>query len=94
VPYHLSILLFLRREVFNITEAAVDSSGFFAVYKYLFMIALLLIGGISVFVVLGIKKAQEENKEIARIQQATLEAVKECVSVMKEVRDKLDSLKK
>ncbi|MCE1245203.1 MAG: hypothetical protein LWY06_01020 [Firmicutes bacterium] len=58
------------------------------------MIALLLIGGISVFVVLGIKKAQDENKEIARIQQATLDAIKECVTVMKEVRDKIDALKK
>jgi large-conductance mechanosensitive channel len=55
------------------------------------MVALLLIGGISVFVVIGIKKAQEENREIAQIQKATLEAVKECVSVMKEVRDKLQS---
>lgn len=85
---------FSRREVFNITESGIDSSGLFTVYKYLFMIALLLIGGISVFVVLGIKKAQDENKEIARIQQATLDAIKECVTVMKEVRDKIDALKK
>jgi hypothetical protein len=69
----------------------VQDTGFFAIYKYLFMVALLLIGGISVFVVIGIKKAQEENREIAQIQKATLEAVKECVSVMKEVRDKLQS---
>lgn len=63
---------------------AIDT-GFFAIYKYLFIIALLLIGGISVFVILGIKKAQQENKELANIQQAQLDTLKECLEVLKEI---------
>ena len=63
----------------------IDTS-FFAVYKYLFIIALLLIGGISIFVILGIKKAQQENRELADIQQEQLNILKECLEVLKEIR--------
>jgi len=61
-------------------------TGFFAVYKYLFIIALLLIGGISIFVILGIKKAQQENRELADIQQDQLDTLKECLEILKEIR--------
>ncbi|MCD4785757.1 MAG: hypothetical protein K8T10_18205 [Candidatus Eremiobacteraeota bacterium] len=64
---------------------AIDT-GFFAIYKYLFIIALLLIGGISIFVILGIKKAQQENKELANIQQGQLDTLKECLEILKEIR--------
>lgn len=65
-----------------------DTSGLFAVYKYLFMAALLLIGVISVFVIIGISKAQKENKEIHDLQKEQLAATKEGVAILKEIRDK------
>lgn len=59
--------------------------NFFAVYKILFIVAMVLIATISVFVVIGIKRAQEENKEITKIQKEQLETLQEMLGIMKEL---------
>jgi len=63
--------------------------GLTFLYNILFFAAMLLIAIISVFVILGIRKANEENKQIKETQNKQLEVMTQCAELLKEIRDGL-----
>ena len=66
-----------------------NTSGaeYFAIYRIVFIVTLFLISVISFFVIVGIKKAQDENKKLREIQEGQLTKLDECLKVMTEMRD-------
>lgn len=60
---------------------------FFGIYKIVFIVTLFLISAISLFVIIGIKKAQDENRRLREIQEEQLSLLKECKTALVEIRD-------
>lgn len=63
------------------------SADFFGIYRIVFIVTLFLISVISFFVIIGIKKAQDENQKLREIQEEQLSLLKECKGALVEIRD-------
>ena len=63
------------------------SADFFGIYRIVFIVTLFLISVISFFVIIGIKKAQDENRKLREIQEEQLSLLRECKGVLTEIRN-------
>lgn len=63
------------------------SPDYFEIYRIVFIVTLFLISVISFFVIMGLKKAQDENQRLREIQEEQLSLLKECKGVLVEIRD-------
>ncbi len=64
-------------------------ADFFGIYRIVFIVTLFLISVISFFVVMGLKKAQDENQRLREIQEEQLSLLKDCKGTLVEIRDVL-----